>query len=209
MTASLNLLREPRSRPAGFPETPGCQRLVGMCAGTVLMLANRMIALSIRQSGRSQRKNRSKMLNRPPASQVVRSRYRRGWSADGTLRLLGLACGWGADAICPLIAIRGPASMAGGGHKDGGGLAFRGSPARALAGTRRRSSAVSPSRRPVRSWTSGWARSLLREHRRRHPAVPRKVTEESTVSFPWGELRHLAAPCSLQRATKCAAPRFP
>src|SRR5262249_53610635 len=31
MTSSLSLLREPRSRPAGLPDTPGCQRLVGMC----------------------------------------------------------------------------------------------------------------------------------------------------------------------------------
>ena len=31
MTSSLSLLREPRSLPAGLPDTPGCQRLVGMC----------------------------------------------------------------------------------------------------------------------------------------------------------------------------------
>src|SRR5215471_7464971 len=31
ITASLSLLREPRSRPVGFPDSPGCQRLLGMC----------------------------------------------------------------------------------------------------------------------------------------------------------------------------------
>src|SRR5215472_2229998 len=31
MTSSLSLLREPRSRPAGFPDCPFCQRLLGMC----------------------------------------------------------------------------------------------------------------------------------------------------------------------------------
>src|SRR5262249_18939836 len=34
MTSSLSLLREPRSRPVGFPDCPGCQRLVGMCVLT-------------------------------------------------------------------------------------------------------------------------------------------------------------------------------
>ena len=48
MTSSLSLLREPRSRPAGFPDCPGCQRLLGMCAGTVLLLCKPMMALSIR-----------------------------------------------------------------------------------------------------------------------------------------------------------------
>src|SRR6516162_9437215 len=31
MTSSLSLLREPRTRPAGFPDSPGCQRLLDMC----------------------------------------------------------------------------------------------------------------------------------------------------------------------------------
>jgi hypothetical protein len=44
MTSSLSLLREPRSRPAGFPDCPGCQRLVGMCAAAVLMLRKSMMA---------------------------------------------------------------------------------------------------------------------------------------------------------------------
>src|SRR6516225_48446 len=53
ITASLSLLREPRSRPAGLPDTPGCQRLVGMCVlAPCLLLCKCMIALSIRQSGR-------------------------------------------------------------------------------------------------------------------------------------------------------------
>src|SRR5262245_2431323 len=30
ITASLSLLREPRSLPARLPDSPGCQRLVGM-----------------------------------------------------------------------------------------------------------------------------------------------------------------------------------
>ena len=78
MTSSLNALREPRGRPAGLPDCPWLPKVDRhVCAGAVLMLGNRMIALSIRQSGRSQR-DRSKMLNRPPASQVARSRYRRG-----------------------------------------------------------------------------------------------------------------------------------
>jgi len=45
------------SREALTP--PGCQRLVGMCAGTVLLSCKRMMALLIRQSARSQRKGRS------------------------------------------------------------------------------------------------------------------------------------------------------
>ena len=53
MTSSLSALREPRVRPARLPDCPGCQRLVGMCAGTVLLLCKSMIALSIRQSGLS------------------------------------------------------------------------------------------------------------------------------------------------------------
>src|SRR5262249_46085659 len=31
ITASLSRLREPRSLPAGLPDSPGRQRLVGMC----------------------------------------------------------------------------------------------------------------------------------------------------------------------------------
>src|SRR5215472_7412126 len=30
-TSSLNALREPRGRPAGLPDCPRCQRLVGIC----------------------------------------------------------------------------------------------------------------------------------------------------------------------------------
>src|SRR5262245_2289135 len=59
ITASLSLLREPRVRPARLPDCPGCQRLVGMCADTVLLSCKRMMALLIWQSARSQRKGRS------------------------------------------------------------------------------------------------------------------------------------------------------
>jgi len=51
MTSSLSALREPRVRPAGLPDTPGCQRLVGMCVlAPCLLLCKYMIALLIRQS---------------------------------------------------------------------------------------------------------------------------------------------------------------
>src|SRR6516164_4081689 len=51
MTSSLSLLREPRGRPAGLPDCPGCQRLVGMCVlAPCLLLCKYMIALLIRQS---------------------------------------------------------------------------------------------------------------------------------------------------------------
>ena len=50
MTSSLSLLREPRTRQAGLPDCPGCQRLAGMCARALLLLCKYMIALLIRQS---------------------------------------------------------------------------------------------------------------------------------------------------------------
>jgi len=51
MTSSLSLLREPRSRPAGLPDSPGLPKVGGhVCAGALLLLGKCMIVLSIRQS---------------------------------------------------------------------------------------------------------------------------------------------------------------
>jgi len=42
MTSSLNALREPRGRPAGLPETPGCQRGEGMMLLFALLLLRQL-----------------------------------------------------------------------------------------------------------------------------------------------------------------------